>query len=44
MTQDKPPVKDRFLAWIDAHPRVGWYIALITTANFALQILDITLR
>lgn len=49
MAQNTPPVKDtptnrlwdRCLDFIDGHPRVGWYLALITTLNFLLEIFQI---
>lgn len=46
MTQKDPNVKQYprrlrpLFDWIDAHPRTGWYIVLIMSANFALNLLD----
>lgn len=34
----------QFLDWIDGHPRSGWYVAAIVTANFVLQLIDLLLR
>lgn len=31
------------LVFIDRHPRLGWYIAAIVTANFLLQLLELLL-
>jgi hypothetical protein len=30
----------RCLDWIDAHPRTGWYIVIIATLNFLLNLAD----
>lgn len=47
MTHDKPNVKrpypERFkalLEWVDAHPRTGWYLVVILSLNFALNLMD----
>lgn len=29
------------LDWLDTHPRTGWYIAVMVTANVVLNILDL---
>lgn len=29
---------ERPLRFVDSHPRVGWYIALVVTLNFLLEI------
>jgi hypothetical protein len=29
------------LDFIDNHPRLGWYIALLATLNFGLNVLDL---
>lgn len=29
------------LAFVDQHPRLGWYIATLATLNFALNLLDL---
>lgn len=26
--------------WIDGHPRTGWYVAILSTANFFLLLVD----
>lgn len=46
MTDDKRNVK-RYpkhlrpvLEWIDVHPRTGWYLVVILTANFFLNLMD----
>lgn len=39
MTDNKPNVKE-LLDWIDAHPRTGWYLVVILTLNFVLNLLD----
>ena len=31
---------DRCLTWVEHHPRTGWYIALLATANFFLNLID----
>jgi hypothetical protein len=31
---------DSFLAYIEAHPRTGWYIATLATLNFFLNLID----
>ena len=36
----KPPLWQRALGWIDGHPRSGWYIAVVVTANFTLHLLQ----
>lgn len=51
MAGEKPDVKGvrgRFkaawaccLVWVDAHPRTGWYVAIVLTLDFMLSILDI---
>lgn len=30
-----------FLRWIDCHPRTGWYIVAVGTANLLLNIVDL---
>jgi hypothetical protein len=42
MAQPDPPVKAWrvILAWIDAHPRTGWYIVCVVTGNFLLNLAD----
>lgn len=32
---------ERFLDFIDRHPRVGWYIAACATLNVVLNVLDL---
>ena len=29
------------LDFVDSHPRLGWYIALLATLNFGLNVLDL---
>jgi hypothetical protein len=51
MTHHDPDVKDeaggireRLTAWrdwIDTHPRTGWYIAVVTTLNLLMTILQV---
>jgi hypothetical protein len=31
---------ERCLTWIEYHPRTGWYIALLATLNFFLNLVD----
>jgi len=31
----------KLLDEVDRHPRLGWYIAIITTANFLIQLHDL---
>lgn len=48
MAQTTPNVKPdpdedsrgSLVAWIDKHPRTGWYCATFLTANFVLNLLD----
>ena len=48
MNENKPNVKGRrrpawisaWFEWIDCHPRTGWYLAVILTLNFVLNLLD----
>jgi hypothetical protein len=40
MARDERNVKQRLLDWIESHPRTGWYIAVIATANFILNLID----
>jgi hypothetical protein len=28
------------MAWIEVHPRTGWYIAIMATLNVILNLLD----
>lgn len=47
MTDMNEKIKEtrrRFIAWIDCHPRVGWYIVALVTLNTILNLLDIALR
>lgn len=44
---DKTPNVKRYpqrvrplLEWIDYHPRTGWYLVVILTLNFVLNLLD----
>ena len=30
----------KLVYWIDDHPRTGWYIAVVVTADFILHILE----
>lgn len=32
-------VKD-MIRWIDQHPRTGWYVAIVVTLDFVMQILS----
>ena len=37
-------VKDfvvRIVAWLDCHPRTGWYVAVCATINVVLNILNL---
>lgn len=34
-------VWEKCLGFIDAHPRVGWYVATLTTINFLMELLQI---
>lgn len=34
-------LRDRCLGFIDAHPRVGWYVAIISTLNVILNLVQI---
>lgn len=39
----KPGLVDRFIRWIDCHPRTGWYVAvwvMVVTANTFWEILS----
>lgn len=29
---------NKFLAWIDRHPRVGWYIAVLVTLDLLFEV------
>lgn len=46
MNDKTPNVKPRrswtepFTVWIDCHPRTGWYLVVILTLNFVLNLLD----
>ena len=33
-------VKERCFDWIESHPRTGWYIAVVATLNFFLNLID----
>lgn len=35
------PQKRKALDWIDCHPRVGWYVAGLSTLNVVFNILDL---
>lgn len=30
----------RFMEFVDAHPRTGWYVAAVVTLNFLLNLVD----
>jgi hypothetical protein len=30
-----------FLRWIDSHPRLGWYIAVVVTLNLVVTVLQV---
>lgn len=34
-------LKKRCLDFVDHHPRVGWYVAILATANFILNLIDL---
>jgi hypothetical protein len=34
-------VANRCIEYVDEHPRMGWYIAVIATGNFILSVLDL---
>ena len=36
----KPDSRRALIAWLDAHPRTGWYCAFILTLNFILNLMD----
>jgi hypothetical protein len=42
MTAPERNVKlfDRFMDWVDCHPRTGWYICVVATMNLALNLID----
>ena len=45
MTERKPRVKyphpfRALLVWIDCHPRTGWYLLVVASANLTLNLLD----
>jgi hypothetical protein len=47
MSHEQPNVKRQYprpvralLEWIDEHPRTGWYLVVILTVNFALNLMD----
>jgi hypothetical protein len=42
MAQPNEHVKwtDRCLDFVDQHPRLGWYIAILATLNFILNLID----
>ncbi len=33
--------KSPLLAWIDAHPRTGWYICTVVTLDLLLNVLEV---
>jgi hypothetical protein len=33
-------VVERCLWWLEAHPRTGWYIAIMATVNVILNLID----
>jgi hypothetical protein len=37
MTRIVKKVKE-IVAWIDSHPRTGWYIAVMVTLHFVLEL------
>jgi hypothetical protein len=37
----RPSLNERFLAFIDNHPRCGWYIMAILLLNTLLNLLDL---
>lgn len=39
-TNVKRRVADKFLDYIEAHPRLGWYIAAMATLNVLLNLVD----
>jgi hypothetical protein len=48
MTERQPPVKlkapgvgGRLLAWIDQHPRLGWYLAVMSLLNLLLNLIHL---
>lgn len=40
MAPREPNVKQRVLDWLECHPYTGWYIALLATLNFFLNLID----
>lgn len=54
MTRESPNVKpdsgwfkrhkDSCMAWIDKHPRQGWWLATIGLTNLALNLLTVVLQ
>lgn len=41
MPPAQKPNKNRLLVFVDAHPRVGWYVAVLSTLNVALNLADL---
>lgn len=33
--------RDQCIAWIDEHPRLGWYLAIMSLINIALNVADL---
>jgi hypothetical protein len=31
----------RMLCWMDAHPRLGWWLVIVAHANLLLNLLDV---
>lgn len=40
MARDERNVKQVCLDYIEAHPRCGWYIAIVATLNLILNFVD----
>lgn len=46
ITQPNTQVKQRgilrqTIAWIDAHPRTGWYVAVMVTLNLLVNLVNL---
>lgn len=37
----KPNVLARSVAWIDSHPRTGWYVASVVTLNLLVNLVNL---
>jgi hypothetical protein len=37
-------LKQRGLDWFDAHPRIGWYVAVLSTFNALLNVLELLVK